>query len=122
MAVITYNELYSLLKDNIVNIVYNKAPSSEGENIGQISLKMTLKRDLVSEGDNSLRNYDIATYVGEWSLSEDSDGALNHIARGAIEQATMTYPNFLKAYSINYGDWININISDIVSTTVVSED
>ena len=122
MAVTTYNELYSLMKDNEVYIKYNKASSSEGEDLGQMGLKMTLKRDLIAEGDSNLRNYDIATLTGEWALSGDSDGALDSRALTSINESTMTYPDFIKAYSTNYGMWINIKISDVVSAQALTEE
>lgn len=122
MAVTTYNELYSLMKENEVYIRYNKTSSSEGEDLGQMGLRMTLVRDKIKESDDSLRVYDVSTLIGEWALSGDSDGALDSRARSSINAATMTYPDYIKAYSTNYAEWLNIKISDIVSVQTIVEE
>jgi len=113
MAVTTYNKLYSLLKENEVYVEYEKTG-------GILGIKMTLNRELIPESDGSLINYDTSISIGEWSLSGDSDGALDIKARSRIEAASMTYPAYIKAFSTNYGEWMNLEINSIKSFQAVA--
>lgn len=121
MAVTTYTELYTLLKNNVVYIEYNKGASDVGPSLGILGLKMTLKRDLVPDSSDSLKNHSIALAIGEWDLSGDSDGALADLPRVSIQESETSYPQWIKAYSTNYGMWINVEISNIKSVEVLGE-
>lgn len=114
MAVTTYNELYSLLKDNEVLVEYNK-----GGDIGTINLKATLQRDLIPGSPEDLMNYDVSIAIGDWALSGDSDGTLDPSYWARINNADHTYPDWLKSYSTNYETWVNTDISKIKSVKVI---
>lgn len=114
MAVTTFEDFYNLAKNNIVYFQY------ERESLGILSIKGTLKKDLIPDGDDHLKRYDSALLFSDFHLGlwegTDSDRS---IMIGKINEAQFTIPNWLKIYSTNYERWINIEIDKILSLEVV---
>ena len=115
MAVITYNNLYGLARDNVILIEYDK----NGETL---NIQATLLSEHIPSSDENSRVRETSVNIGDWALSGDSDGALKFIdgtAFNAKDLSNTTHPDWIKLYSTNYQFWINFDISKIKSIVIV---
>ena len=113
MAVTTFENFYTLVKNNIVYFQYQK-----GDIV--LNIKGTLDINNIPQSDTNIHQYDRTT---EWAnfnsglwVGSDSDSIL------LIEKNKdnkFTAPEWLKIYSTNYEMWINIEIAKINSLQVV---
>jgi len=115
MAVTTFENFYTLLKNNIVYFQYQKADAV-------LNIKGTLVRDLIPSSDEDLIKYDKSIkfsdfYLDQW-VGTDSD-RYNILMELENNGSTLTIPEWLKIYSINNEIWINIEINKILSLQVV---
>jgi hypothetical protein len=115
MAVTTFENFYTLVKNNIVYFQYQK-----GDVV--LNIKGTLIRDFIPGSDDNLHRYDAAIKFSDYHLNQwvgsDSDeiGILYHIENNT---AIHKIPEWLKIYSTNYEKWINIEITKILSLEVI---
>jgi len=111
MAVTTFENFYTLVKNNIVYFQYQK-----GDIV--FNIKGTLVRDLIPGSDNDLQRYDQAIKLSDLFLGSDSD---KNMLVGILEktETKLSIPTWLKIYSTNYENWINIEIGKILSLQVV---
>lgn len=131
MAVTTYNELYTLAKDNEINVVYNKS-----EIAGVLNVRGTLQKEFIPDSTQDLKTYDIAIVLGEWQLSGGDPADLiveadnspldppmpvsnKTLAKRAMDESNNNPPDWIKIYSTNYNNWINLRINDISSISVI---
>jgi hypothetical protein len=115
MAVTTFEDFYNLTKNNIVYFQYQK-----GDIV--LNIKGTLIRDLIPGSDSDLLKYESSTLLSDYHLGQwvGTDSA-EFLIISQIENSNSVYtiPEWLKIYSINYENWINIEISKIKSLQVV---
>ena len=129
MAVTTFENFYTLVKNNIVYFQYQK-------NDIVLNIKGTLVRDLIPGSDNDLLKYEASTLLSDYHLglwvglesnsiadsaeplqrTQDENYILNMIKNS---NSSAAIPEWLKIYSTNYGKWFNIEISKILSLQVV---
>jgi hypothetical protein len=113
MAVTTFENFYTLVKNNIVYFQYQKSDTI-------LNIKCTLVRDHIPGSDENLIRYDKSIlysdlYLNNW-IGSDSD-KLDIFRK--MDQTEFTIPEWLKIYSTNYEMWVNIEIAKILSLEVV---
>ena len=121
MAILTYNELYELARDNVLLIGYDK-------NGVTLNIQATLLAEHIPSTDENSMIRSTSMSIGDWSLMTDSDGHpldsdgspnavdfMDFRSYDAMENSDTTYPNWIKLYSLNYQFWINFDISKINS-------
>jgi hypothetical protein len=113
MAVTTFEDFYTLVRNNVVYFQYQK-------NDVELNIKGTLIRDLIPGSDNDLKRYDDAIKYSDYFLDKwfGSDSDRNHILYYLEHHKSTTVPEWLKIYSINNGIWINVEIAKINSLQV----
>jgi hypothetical protein len=115
MAVTTFEDFYTLVRNNVVYFQYQKGDI-------ELNIKGTLIRDLIPGSDDDLQRYDAAIklsdyHLGQWVGSDsDKSNILHYIEKS---NSVSKIPEWLKIYSINYENWVNIEISKIKSLQVV---
>ena len=115
MAVTTFEDFYTLVRNNVIYFKYQKGDI-------ELNIKGTLIRDLIPGSDNDLIRYDVAIklsdyHLGQWVGSDSAETDLLHYIENSA--APNKIPEWLKIYSTNYKMWINIEIAKINSLQVV---
>ena len=115
MAVTTFEDFYTLVRNNVVYFQYQKGDI-------ELNIKGTLIRDLIPGSDDNLLRYDKSIKYSEFHLETwvGSDSDRNEIiSRLENNHSVYKIPEWLKIYSINYEGWINVEIDKILSLQVV---
>ena len=115
MAVTTFEDFYTLVKNNVVYFQYQK-----GDIV--LNIKGTLIRDLIPGSDDDLVRYDASTLLSDYHLGQwvGTDSAERYIlSRIENSNSVNTIPEWLKIYSTNNKMWLNIEIAKILSLEVV---
>jgi hypothetical protein len=115
MAVTTFEDFYTLVRNNVVYFQYQKGDI-------ELNIKGTLIRDLIPSSDDDLTRYEAVInlsdyHLGTWIGSDSAETNLLHYIE--ISNASYKIPEWLKIYSINNETWINIEIAKINSLQVV---
>jgi hypothetical protein len=115
MAVTTFEDFYTLVRNNVVYFQYQKGDI-------ELNIKGTLIRDLIPGSDDDLQRYDVAIklsdyHLGQWIGSDSDESNILHYIENS--NSVNKIPEWLKIYSINYNMWINIEIAKINSLQVV---
>jgi hypothetical protein len=115
MAVTTFEDFYTLVRNNVVYFQYQKGDI-------ELNIKGTLIRDLIPGSDADLQRYDVAIklsdyHLGQWVGSDSAEADLLHHIE--YSNSANKIPEWLKIYSINNETWINIEIAKINSLQVV---
>ena len=115
MAVTTFENFYTLVRNNVVYLQYQKGDV-------ELNIKGTLIRDLIPGSDADLQRYDVAIklsdyHLGQWIGSDSDESNILHYIEKS--NSVSKIPEWLKIYSTNYNMWINIEIAKINSLQVV---
>lgn len=118
MASFTYTEIYNLLRNNELVIEYN-----HNDELSNLNIRGSLMEAYCPQNDeDDVKTLHTSIKYAEWKFSGDSDGALDKLTHKAMQSGSPNIPpNWIKFWSSNYKNWINIKISNIKSVSIIEE-